>query len=124
MPEPLDKDMVRDSAKCGKPTTRQRMLAARLSMEVVSDGRLRTLSALSRPERVRRWYADNKVFLDESGSWGKMSLDRWNAWLDWLHSNSAPPPHLLPSRPPPLGPLRTAARRCREIIARGMPRTG
>lgn len=50
LPEPLDRDFVRDSVK---------------------------------------WYVDNKVLLDESGNWGKISVERFGKWLDWLHSNSA-----------------------------------
>ena len=30
------------------------------------------------------------MLLDDAGNWGKISLERFNAWLDWLHSNSAP----------------------------------
>ena len=33
------------------------------------------------------WYAGKKVFLDGEGKWGRMDYYRWDAWLDWLHSN-------------------------------------
>lgn len=79
LPEKLDRDFVRDSVKCAAGPPRAPP-AGGIRPSAPADERARACGG--------RWYADNKVLLDESGNWGRVSLDRFNKWLDWLHANS------------------------------------